>query len=51
MAIGYTCVIAGPTLLVRGWIRIYFAGDRLVADGRYGLVRHPQYTGMFLGLF
>lgn len=51
MAIGYTFVIMGLMLLVRGWIRIYFAGDRLVADGIYALVRHPQYMGIFLAVF
>jgi protein-S-isoprenylcysteine O-methyltransferase Ste14 len=24
---------------------------RLATDGLYGLVRHPQYTGLFIGLF
>jgi protein-S-isoprenylcysteine O-methyltransferase Ste14 len=25
--------------------------DRLATTGLYGLVRHPQYTGLFIGLF
>ena len=51
MAIGYLFVVLGLLLLVKGWFRIYFMHDRLVTDGIYGLVRHPQYTGIFLAVF
>ena len=36
-----------------GWRELYLAHEqkRLATDGLYGLVRHPQYSGLFLGLF
>ena len=51
MALGYSFVVAGLILITRGWVRIYFAGDALITDGVYGLVRHPQYAGIFLAIF
>jgi hypothetical protein len=33
-------------VIVRGWVRIYFANHTLTTDGIYCLVRHPQYTGI-----
>lgn len=54
MAIGYVFfVIPGAGLLAEGWREIYHArGEgRLATDGLYGLVRHPQYTGIFLAVF
>lgn len=51
MAIGSVFVVAGLLLIVRGWIRIYFSDGRLVTDGVYGAMRHPQYAGIFLAIF
>lgn len=57
MALGYAFVIVGLILIVRGWIQIYvtrktdIASERLVTNGIYGLVRHPQYLGIFLVIF
>ena len=51
MAIGYPLVIVGLILIIRGWKRIYFSGGYLVADGVYGIIRHPQYAGIFLAIF
>ena len=51
MAIGYPLVITGLILIVRGWMRVYFSGGRLVSDGAYGVIRHPQYAGIFLAIF
>jgi len=44
-------VIAGVVLVVRGWVRIYFARGGLTTDGVYRITRHPQYTGLFLAIF
>ncbi|WP_328804212.1 isoprenylcysteine carboxylmethyltransferase family protein [Roseibium aggregatum] len=44
-------ILAGLLLIVKGWVKIYFLGDRLQTDGVYGLMRHPQYTGIFLLIF
>ena len=46
--VGYALLLAGALLVVKGWVRIYFAGGQLVEDRVYGLVRHPQYLGIFL---
>jgi protein-S-isoprenylcysteine O-methyltransferase Ste14 len=46
--LGYALLLAGALLVVKGWVKIYFAGGKLVDDGVYGLIRHPQYAGIFL---
>lgn len=54
MVIGYAFfVIPGLGLLAEGWREIYHARreGRLATDGLYGVVRHPQYTGIFLAIF
>ena len=53
MVLGYACfVIPGVGLLAEGWREIYHARreGRLATDGLYGVVRHPQYTGIFLAI-
>ncbi len=53
MVIGYTIVFAGATLVADGWRRIHQARreEKLVAEGVYSRMRHPQYTGLFLIVF
>ena len=53
MVIGYTIVFAGATLVADGWRRIHQARrkNRLMTDGVYARLRHPQYTGLFLIVF
>ena len=53
MVIGYTIVFAGATLVADGWRRIHQARreERLVTEGVYSRMRHPQYTGLFLVVF
>jgi methanethiol S-methyltransferase len=53
MLLGYALLFAGLGIFVQGWRELYRAHreNRLAADGLYGLVRHPQYTGLFIGLF
>lgn len=51
MVAGSVFVAIGLIMIVRGWVRIYFANDTLTSDGIYSLVRHPQYTGIFLAVF
>lgn len=52
MFIGFGIVIVGVMLIFRGWYLIYSAQkeDRLVTEGIYSYIRHPQYTGIFLVL-
>lgn len=53
MFIGYAIVFAGASLVADGWRRIHKGRreERLVTDGIYARVRHPQYTGLFLIVF
>lgn len=46
--LGYSVFLAGALLIVKGWVRIYYSGRSLVTSHVYGLMRHPQYTGIFL---
>lgn len=52
MLIGYTLVFLGISLLIEGWREVYHATQerRLATDGLYGVVRHPQYTGIFFAI-
>lgn len=53
MAMGYAIVFGGASLVADGWRRVHRARreDRLVTDGVYARMRHPQYTGLFLIVF
>lgn len=53
MIVGFAFVFAGLSLIIRGWKQIYEVRkeDRLVTDGLYRNMRHPQYTGIFLAIF
>ena len=53
MVIGYAIVFVGATLVADGWRRIHQArGEgRLVTEGVYSRMRHPQYTGLFVIIF
>ncbi|MDT8316554.1 MAG: isoprenylcysteine carboxylmethyltransferase family protein [bacterium] len=53
MIVGFAFVFAGLSLIMRGWKQIYEARkeDRLVIDGLYQYMRHPQYTGIYLTIF
>jgi protein-S-isoprenylcysteine O-methyltransferase Ste14 len=48
MSLSLLFLIAGYTLMSKGWRQIHGAHDRLVTGGVYAYVRHPQYTGLFL---
>src|SRR5579884_1917154 len=52
MFIGWAFVLLGLALLIEVWREVYWANrqNRLATRGLYGLVRHPQYTGIFLAL-
>ena len=53
MMVGLAFVVVGIYLLVQGWRIVYRAtrDKRLATGGVYSIVRHPQYTGIFLALF
>ena len=43
----------GISVLIEGWREVYVATkeNRLASDKLYAVVRHPQYTGIFLAVF
>ncbi|MDW9377882.1 isoprenylcysteine carboxyl methyltransferase [Sinorhizobium meliloti] len=41
-------IVAGLLLIVKGWVKVYFLGDKVLTEGVYGMVRHPQYLGVIL---
>lgn len=53
MVLGYALLFLGIGLFAQGWRELYRAHEqkRLATDGLYGVVRHPQYLGLFIGLF
>jgi len=53
MVFGYGLLFVGIGLIIQGWRELHRARQqkRLVTDGLYALVRHPQYTGLFIALF
>lgn len=53
MLLGYLLLFVGIGLFAQGWRELYHAQKekRLATSGLYALVRHPQYTGLFIGLF
>ena len=53
MLLGYVLLFIGIGIFIQGWRELYHARQKnqLVTTGLYRYVRHPQYTGLFLGLF
>lgn len=53
MILGYLILFVGLGIFIAGWRQLHRARqeNRLVTDRLYGLVRHPQYTGLFIGIF
>lgn len=53
MIIGYALLFIGIGLFAEGWRELYYAHEKkeLATTGLYSLVRHPQYTGLFIALF
>ncbi len=53
MIAGYFLLFTGFGIFLQGWRQVYRANQekRIVKEGLYSLVRHPQYTGLFIALF
>lgn len=53
MILGYVILFTGLGVFMEGWRELHRARqeNRLITDRLYGLVRHPQYTGLFIALF
>ncbi len=48
MLLSWAAIIGGLVVMGKGWRQIHKAKGELVTSGLYGLVRHPQYSGLFL---
>ncbi|WP_330178039.1 methyltransferase family protein [Candidatus Vondammii sp. HM_W22] len=48
MGASLALMLVGYILLSRGGRQVHSASRRMVTDGLYAFVRHPQYTGLFL---
>lgn len=53
MLLGYLLLFTGIGIFIQGWRELFRARQKntLVTTGLYSIVRHPQYTGLFIGLF
>ena len=53
MLLGYALAFTGIGIFIQGWRQLYRARqqNKLVTTGLYSMTRHPQYTGLFIGLF
>ncbi len=52
MLVGYSLVFTGIALLIEGWRVVYVPTRKgqLAVEGLYAVVRHPQYTGIYLAV-
>lgn len=48
MLVSNLLLIAGIWIVSAGWERVCESEGRLVTDGIYAHIRHPQYTGIFI---
>lgn len=53
MLLGSVFILLGVVLLLSGWRSVYQARQegRFAREGLYGVIRHPQYTGIMLAVF
>jgi protein-S-isoprenylcysteine O-methyltransferase Ste14 len=53
MMVGYTIVFAGAVMVADGWRLIHQSRKtgKLMTNGIYSKIRHPQYTGLFIIIF
>ncbi|MGH2658062.1 MAG: methyltransferase family protein, partial [Actinomycetota bacterium] len=48
MLVSVALIAIGLSLLALGWVTVYRRRERLVAEGVYRYLRHPQYVGLIL---
>ena len=53
MLLGGVFIVMGIALLIVGWTNVYQATreGHFANEGLYGVIRHPQYTGIMLAVF
>lgn len=50
MLLGGLMIVLAVVLVASAWRRIHAADGELVTEGPYNVVRHPQYSGLILGI-
>ncbi len=50
MATSILMLLLSGYLVVAGWQEVYRAKEKVVSYGVYGVVRHPQYLGIIIGM-
>lgn len=48
MLVSNVLLILGIWIVSAGWEQVHKSDGKLVTDGIYGYMRHPQYTGIFI---
>ena len=48
MLVSNVLLMVGLWLIMAGWEAVYRSAGKLVTDGVYAYMRHPQYTGIFI---
>lgn len=48
MLVGGLLILAGVLVLAQAWMRLHRGQGALVTQGPYAVVRHPQYSALFL---
>lgn len=48
MIVSNVLLVAGIWMIMTGWEQVYQSEGRMVTDGLYARIRHPQYTGIFV---
>lgn len=50
MIVSNVMILVGMILIIKGWEQVYRSEGELVTTGIYARMRHPQYSGIFLGI-
>jgi len=48
MIVSNLIIIIAALLVYFGWRKVYFSKEKLVTDGLYRFLRHPQYLGFMM---
>lgn len=48
--VGNSLIVIGAVLAILGWRKVHGSRGKLIDDGIYRTIRHPQYTGFYLFL-
>ena len=48
MIVSIILMVIGLELVIEGWRKVYYSKGKLITEGIYSKIRHPQYTGILL---